>query len=117
VIVVIEDVKLFVYPVKDLERAKAMYTAVLGVEPYADMPYYVGFRVGDVEIGLDPNGHAQGFTGPIEYWRVADLDAALERFRSAGAEVHQDAQQVGPGRRRASVRDADGNITGLLEDS
>lgn len=51
-------VQLFVYPVKDIAGARALYREVLGVEPYADMPYYVGFRVGDQEIGLDPNGHA-----------------------------------------------------------
>jgi extradiol dioxygenase family protein len=35
--------QLIVYPVKDLDRAKARYGEVLGVEPYADAPCYVGF--------------------------------------------------------------------------
>jgi hypothetical protein len=29
-----------------------------------DEAYYVGFRVGDQEIGLNPNGHRQGMTWP-----------------------------------------------------
>ena len=37
-----------------------------------DEPHYVGFRVGDQEIGLDPNGYAQGLTGPLAYWEVKD---------------------------------------------
>jgi catechol 2,3-dioxygenase-like lactoylglutathione lyase family enzyme len=35
--------QLIVYPVKDLDRAKARYGEVLGLEPYADAPCYVGF--------------------------------------------------------------------------
>lgn len=37
-----------------------------------DEPHYVGFRVGDQEIGLDPNDYAQGLTGPLAYWEVKD---------------------------------------------
>ena len=52
-----QGITLLVYPVKDLTQAKALYSTLLGVEPYVDQPYYVGYRVGDQEIGLDPNGH------------------------------------------------------------
>ncbi len=51
-----QGIKLLVYPVKDLTRAKTLYSKFLGTEPYAEAPYYVGFRAGDQEIGLDPNG-------------------------------------------------------------
>jgi len=47
-------------PLRDLAKAKAVYRELLGLEPYADEPYYVGFRVGDQELGLDPNGHGKG---------------------------------------------------------
>jgi hypothetical protein len=43
-----------IYPVSDLEKAKELLRAALGVDPYADAPYYVGFRTGNGEIGLDP---------------------------------------------------------------
>ena len=29
-----------------------------------DQPYYVGYNVAGQDIGLDPNGHRQGMTGP-----------------------------------------------------
>jgi catechol 2,3-dioxygenase-like lactoylglutathione lyase family enzyme len=43
-----------VYPVDDLETAKAWWTRVLGVPPYFDEPYYVGFSVHGYELALDP---------------------------------------------------------------
>jgi catechol 2,3-dioxygenase-like lactoylglutathione lyase family enzyme len=62
-----------IYPVTDLAQAKVLYRTLLGVEPYVDEAYYVGFRVGDQEIGLDPHGHGKGMTGPVGYWRVNDI--------------------------------------------
>ena len=47
-----------IYPVTDLARGKAWYADVLGVAPYFDQPYYVGFAVGGFELGLDPGRHA-----------------------------------------------------------
>ena len=38
-------IKTVLHPVSDLAAAKAMYTALLGVEPAADAPYYVGYDV------------------------------------------------------------------------
>lgn len=69
----IQGIKQFNYPVKDLAGAKKLYSKLLGVEPYADEAYYVGFRVGDQDIGLDPNGHKQGMTGPVGYFHVSDI--------------------------------------------
>ena len=54
-----------IYPVKDLARARTLYAALLGVAPAQDEPYYVGFRVGDQDVGLDPNGHKKGMTAPV----------------------------------------------------
>lgn len=45
-----------IYPVKDLARAKTLYGKLLGVAPSMDEAYYVGFSVGDQEVGLDPHG-------------------------------------------------------------
>ena len=38
-----QGIKTVIFSVKDLAAAKALYRAALGVEPYADEPYYVGF--------------------------------------------------------------------------
>jgi predicted enzyme related to lactoylglutathione lyase len=109
-------VNVIVHPVRDLAKAKALYAALLGTEPYADQPYYVGFRPGDVEVGLDPNGHAKGMTGPVAYWQVDDLEGHLQRLVDAGATVRQGVTKVGGTRRIATVEDADGNVIGLQQD-
>lgn len=107
--------QLFVYPVKEMARAKAMYRELLGVEPYADMPYYVGFRVDDQEIGLDPKGHEKGMTGPIGYVEVDDIHGRLRSLLEAGARERQGVTDVGGGRLIAWLEDADGNLIGLQQ--
>jgi predicted enzyme related to lactoylglutathione lyase len=110
-----QGIRTIIYPVKDLARSKAMYAKLLGTEPYADEAYYVGFRIGDQEIGLDPNGHKNGMTGPIGYCHVDDIKRSLQLLLDAGARVEQEVRDVGRGTLIASVRDADGNIIGLRQ--
>jgi predicted enzyme related to lactoylglutathione lyase len=102
-----------IYPVKDIARAKTLYRNLLRVEPHADQAYYVGFRVGDQEIGLDPNGHKAGMT---VYYHVDDIEQSLKSLVAAGAQMQQEIKDVGGGRLIATVKDADGNIIGLLQD-
>ena len=104
-----------IYPVKDVARAKALFRQFLGVEPYVDSAYYVGFRVGDQEIGLDPNGHKSGMNGPIAYQDVDDIQNSLQQLLDAGAQVHQGVRDVGGGLLVATVKDADNNILGLRQ--
>lgn len=104
-----------IYPVKDLDQAKRLYTALLGVEPSMDQPYYVGFEVNGQDVGLDPNGRSQGMTGPLGYWHVDDIAATLKQLRDAGAEEVQAVRDVGGGKLTATVKDADGNIVGLIQ--
>jgi predicted enzyme related to lactoylglutathione lyase len=108
-------IKTVIYPVKDLAGAKALYGTVLGVEPDMDEAYYVGFTVGEQHIGLDPNGHSNGMTGPIAYHHVDDVNQSLKALLSAGAVEHQAVQDVGGGKLVASVRDPDGNVIGLIQ--
>jgi predicted enzyme related to lactoylglutathione lyase len=108
-------VQLIVYPVKDITRAKALYRELLGVEPYADQPYYVGFRTGNQEIGLDPNGHAKGMTGPIGYVEVRDIQGRVRSLLQAGARQRQEVTDVGGGKLIAWLEDADGNLIGLQQ--
>jgi predicted enzyme related to lactoylglutathione lyase len=111
----IQGVKQFNYPVKDIAQAKVLYSQLLGVEPYMDEAYYVGFRVGDQEIGLDPNGHKQGMVGPVGYFHVSDIKNSLQSLLDAGAQVQQEVKDVGGGKLIASVKDTDGNIIGLIQ--
>ncbi len=107
--------RVFIYPVKDIARAKTLYSKLLGVAPYVDEAYYVGFRVGDQEIGLNPHGHKEGMTGPVGYWEVDDIKKSLRLLLDAGAQVQQEVKDVGGGRLIASVKDADGNVTALIQ--
>ncbi len=111
-----QGIKTVLHPVSDLESAKALYSVLLGVEPTADSPYYVGFDAGGQHIGLLPNGGPQGMTSPVTYWEVPDIEAKLAEVTAAGATVKEPAHDVGNGRLVASVTDLDGNVLGLLQD-
>jgi predicted enzyme related to lactoylglutathione lyase len=105
-------IKTIIYPVKDLAKAKERFSQLLGAEPYADESYYVGFKVGDQDIGLDPNGHKQGLTA---YYEVDDISKSLQLLLDAGAETLQEIKDVGGGKLIAVVRDSDGNVIGLSQ--
>ena len=106
--------KTIIYPVKDIEVAKQLYGNLFGT-PAMDEPYYVGFRLADQDVGLDPNGHSKGMTGPVGYWHVDDINESLEALLAAGAEPQQPVTDVGGGKLIATVTDADGNLVGLLQ--
>lgn len=110
-----EGVKTIIYPVKDLAAAKTLYGSLLGVEPLMDQPFYVGYKVGGQDVGLDPNGHSQGMTGAVAYWHVDDIEGTLNALLDAGAEAVQAVKDVGGGKLVASVKDADGNMIGLIQ--
>jgi predicted enzyme related to lactoylglutathione lyase len=112
-----EGIKTVLHPVSDLEKAKAVYTALLGAEPTADSAYYVGYDVGGQHIGLVPGGGPQGMTAPVSYWHVADIEAKLAEVTAAGGTVKDAPKDVGGGRLVATFADADGNVLGVLQDS
>ena len=111
-----QGIRTVLHPVSDLQAAKAVYTALLGVAPQADSPDYVGYDTDDQHIGLVPGGGPQGMTTPVAYWHVPDIEAKLAEVTAAGATVHEPADDVGGGRLVATVSDPDGNMLGLLQD-
>jgi predicted enzyme related to lactoylglutathione lyase len=111
-----QGIKTVLHPVTDVAAAKAVYTALLGTEPVAEAPYYVGYEAEGQHIGLVPNGAQQGMTGPVTYWHVSDIAAKLAEVTAAGAKVKDEPKDVGNGRLVATFTDADGNVLGLLED-
>jgi predicted enzyme related to lactoylglutathione lyase len=111
-----EGIKTVLHPVSDMEAAKAVYTALLGIPPQTDAPYYVGFEVEGQQIGLVPGGGPQGMTSPVAYWHVSDIEAKLAEVTAAGATVREPAHDVGGGRLVATFADPDGNVLGLLQD-
>lgn len=112
-----QGLKTIIYPVKDIAAAKALFGGLLGARPVMDEPYYVQFDAAGQEVGLDPNGHGKGMTGPVPYWHVDDIDKTMKALLDAGAESLQPVQDVGGGRLTASVKDADGNVIGLVQPS
>lgn len=102
-----------IYPAPDLATSRAWFSTVLGVEPYFDEPFYVGFAVAGYELALDPAGDPA--TGPVTYWGVADAEAALTRLLDAGAGLRGGVRDVGGGIRVATVLEPAGSVLGIIE--
>ena len=75
-------IRTVIHPAPDLAAAKAAATALLGIEPYFDQPFYVGYDVAGYEFGLDPN--ADPTVGAVTYLGVRDLQAALDELAALG---------------------------------
>jgi len=103
-----------IYPAPDLAAARAWYAQVLGIAPYFDEPFYVGFAVGGFELGLLPGGNP-GTAGPQALWGVPDAVAAHARLLALGALPLDPVTEVGEGIRVAAVQDPFGNRLGLIE--
>jgi predicted enzyme related to lactoylglutathione lyase len=54
-------------------------------------------------------------TGPVGYFHVSDIQQSLQALLDAGAHTQQEVKDLGGGKLMASVKDADGNIIGLLQ--
>ena len=107
-----KGIKIVLYPVKDMTQAKTLFRKLLGVEPYADQPYYVGFKIGDQDIGLVPSNPEGGVAA---FYHVDDIKNSLQILVDGGATIIQDIKNVGGERLIASAKDKDGNIIGLVQ--
>ena len=117
-----EEAKMFqglrtaIYHVDDLEKAKAWYSEVLGIKPYFDQPFYVGFNVGGFELGLDPDmTDVLKGSSVVAYWGVKDAADSYKRILKLGARQHSEVKEVGGGIRVATVTDPFGNVFGIIE--
>lgn len=54
-------------------------------------------------------------TGPLAYGHVDDIRKTPGALIGAGAVQHQDLKDVGGGKLIASVKDADDNVVGLIQ--
>lgn len=103
-----------IYPAPDLDAAKRWYSQVLGVEPYFDEPFYVGYNVGGFELGLLPDA-TPSTDGAQPLWGVADAQAAYARLVELGATPISAPKDVGEGILVADVRDPFGNRLGIIQ--
>lgn len=110
----IHGLRTVIYPVTDIKAGAEWYTHVLGVAPYFDAPYYVGFAIGGFELGLIPDGEP-GSAGALAYWGTPDVAVELERLVALGATIADPVQEVGDGIRTGTVLDPFGNQFGVIE--
>ena len=110
----LSDVSLIVYAVPDMTKAKPFFRALVGSDPYADTPYYVGYKNGEMEIGLVPQGTSAA-PGGLAYWTVGDIASSVQALVDAGGEIVQQITDVSNGLLVASVKDPNGAIVGMRQ--
>ncbi|TXD35660.1 VOC family protein [Lujinxingia vulgaris] len=105
-----------VYPVDDLQKARAWYVKAFGVEPYFENERYIGFDVCGYELGLmAASGDLTPSLGGSEtLWGVGDIQAEFERLVGLGARALVEPWHTGEGIWVASLADPFGNRLGLV---
>ncbi len=113
----LQGLRTATYQVKDLARAKEWYSTVLGLKPYFDQPFYVGFNVGGYELGLVPVLDAGEKRAPagIAYWGVKDARDSYQHLLDFGAKAQEPVQDVGDGILIGAVYDPFGNVLGIIQ--
>lgn len=71
----LKKLKQVIYLADDIEKARAWYSEVLGKQPYFDNSCYVGFHIGDCELGLLLNysNRPRNLDAVICYWEVENI--------------------------------------------
>jgi predicted enzyme related to lactoylglutathione lyase len=111
----LQKLRTVIYKVGDLQKAKEWYTALAGVAPYFDEPFYAGFNIGGSELGLDPDmENTIPGNQSTAYWAVADIRAAVEKTLSLGGKLASPVTSVGGTIEVAIVADPFGNFIGLI---
>ena|SRR5688572_13538877 len=105
-----------IYHVPDIKKAKDWYTKALGIKPYFDEDFYVGYNVGGYELGLHPEEKSSKpkDAGPTTYWGVENVQRVFDELLAAGATVHENPNNVGGEIVVASVKDPWGNVFGII---
>ena len=109
-----KDVSLITYTVADVAAAKRFFGELIGADPYADTPQYVGYKCGDMEIGLVPSAGMRD-PGALAYWTVSDIAETVKALVAAGGTIVQDVTDVAYGLLVASVKDPNGAVVGLRQ--
>ena len=113
-----KGLRTVVYYVPDLNAAKAWFADAIGIEPYFDQPFYVGFNVGGYELGLLPFDDHVKEPISMTYWHVDDIEAAYKSMLAKGATQVPDGEikDVGGGEKLmvAIVRNPMGNLVGMI---
>ncbi len=100
------------FPTSDPVKSRELFTHLFG-EPVFDEPFYVGWQLEGLSIGIDPSGKDRGMTGVTPVFEVDDIRATVDALAAAGATIVEDVQPVGGGNLIAMLSDPDGNMIGL----
>ena len=112
----IDGLYTVIYHATDIAYAKTWYAKMLGIEPYFDEPFYVGFNVAGHELGLLPVADTpRQEKGCVAYWGVKDITAAAATLEAKGLALFEPVKDVGGGIKVATFLDADKNLVGLIE--
>jgi hypothetical protein len=107
-------IRSVIYPAPDLAASRDWFAQLLGIKPYFDEPFYVGFNLGGYELGLDPGADVE--KGPISYWGVESASDSLAQLVAAGATDSSGINDVGDGLLMATVRlPGGGGLFGIIE--
>ena len=111
----------FEIPVTNLDKAAALYGAMLGVEMKRELlfgvPHAIITAEADAVTGTlisDPDRMPRKGLGTVVYLHARDgVAAALARAVEAGAKVVQPTTEIAPFGTMAIIEDFDGNVVGL----
>jgi catechol 2,3-dioxygenase-like lactoylglutathione lyase family enzyme len=109
----LQGLRTVIYPAPNLAESKAYWVKLLGIEPYFDQQFYVGFEVGGYELGLLPD--ANPADGSTTFWGVANVKEAMAEAVSLGALEYAPAVDVGDGITTGTVRLPDGSLVGFID--
>lgn len=106
-----------VYMVPDLKAATEWYSKILGVVPYFDTDFYVGFNVGGYELGLHPEKESdqEKTANVFSYWAVKNVEEMYQRLLDEGATELEKPTNVGENIILAAVKDPWGNAFGIID--
>ena len=95
-----------------MQRAKEWWQKTLGIAPYFNESFYVGFKIGGYELGLDPNAAYEN--GSTTFWGVEDVELVVAHLVSNGAILISGIRDVGARIRVAELNSPEGEHIGLI---
>ena len=111
-----QGLRTAIYFVTDMDKARDWYVAALGIPPYFDELFYIGFNVGGYELGLHPAQKDAPLTGGVAvYWGVSDVATTYQTLIAAGAAPYEEPNDVGGNITVAAVKDPWGNVLGIID--
>ena len=107
----ITSIAFTVYPVSNMERARAFYEHVLGLHAsYHYKDVWVEYDLGDSTFATTTTdmGHTPGAKGAVVAFEVSDLDAFIHKMKERAVTFVTEAFDT-PVCRMAVIEDPDGN--------